>query len=280
MYIYTRYSRIQQIMSMKRQSLGLKLADDLIAEGTSSFTFDEAQRRLARSRTATASVLKRMLDAGLVDRVRHGHYVLRPLGVLGTPSTAEDVALAVGAAFKGMPHRMGYRTALDEHDLLIHPARTIHVAASRMIRARSLSGQSLRVIQEPERSIHIGAMKCGDSWVSDLERALLDAARRPRLVGGAEVLAQAIAAAAADVDVEKLTRHAIDLNWSSAVRRLGSLADALELGQLAGALMPIHPIRADLDLEPGTRLKTVWRDSRWYLRWSRSIEELAAVTEQ
>ena len=267
-------------MSKEKQSLGLALADDLIAEGNTSFTFGEAQRRLARSRSATSNVLRRMLEAGLIDRVRHGHYVLRPLGVLGTPSTAEEVALAVAAAFKGIPHRMGYRTALDEHDLIIHPARSIHVAACKTIRAKSLSGQPLRVIQEPERSIHIGSIKCGDSWVSDLERALLDAARRPKLVGGAEVLAEATAAAAADIDVDKLLRHALELNWSSAVRRLGSVADALELDGLTGVLEPIHDIRFDLDLEPGSQLKTVWRDSRWHLRWSRSIEELAAVTEQ
>jgi len=267
-------------MSGNRQRLGLVLADDLTAEGKTSFTFDEAQQRLARSRTATANVLKRMLDAGLIDRVRHGHYALRPLGVLGTPSTAEDVALAVGAAFANLPHRMAYRTALDEHDLITHPARSIHVASTKTIRAKSLSRQSLRVIQEPQRSIHIGAIRCGSSWVSDLERALLDAARRPKLIGGAEVLAEAIAAAAADVDVDKLMQHAIELNWSPAVRRIGSLADALEVDGLAGALEPIHSIRADLDLEPGFPLKALWRDTRWHIRWSRSIKELAAVKEQ
>jgi len=36
---------------------------------------------------------------------------------------AEDVAIVVGAAFSGHPHRLAYRTALDEHDLLVHPIR-------------------------------------------------------------------------------------------------------------------------------------------------------------
>lgn len=267
-------------MDKKRQSMGLALADDLVAEGMTSFSFKEAQHRLARSPVATASVLKRMLDLGLVDRVRRGHYVIRPLGFLGTPSTAEEIALAVGAAFKNIPHRIGYRSALDEHDLIVHPARTIHVAVSKPIGAKSLSGQALRVIREPENSIPVGAIKCGESRVSDLERSLLDAARRPNLIGGAEVLAQAVTAAAAEVDPEKLTRYAIDLNWPSAIRRLGSLADALELPNLSRTLSPIRPIRADLDLEPGTESKPAWRDSRWHLRWPQSIEEFAAVTEQ
>ena len=66
-----------------------------------------------------------MENAGLIDRVRRGHYAVRQLGVLGTPAAAEDVALSVGAALSGVPHRVGYRSALSEHDLVLHPARTI-----------------------------------------------------------------------------------------------------------------------------------------------------------
>ena len=55
-----------------------------------------------RSKTATANLLKRMQTASLIDRVRRGHYAVRQLGVLGTPAAAEDVALSVGAALKGL----------------------------------------------------------------------------------------------------------------------------------------------------------------------------------
>jgi len=84
----------------------LRLVDDLVADGKTHFTFDEAQQRFGQSPSATGNLLRRMLTAGLIDRVRRGHYVIRQLGVLGTPSVAEEVALAVGAAFAGIPHRM------------------------------------------------------------------------------------------------------------------------------------------------------------------------------
>jgi hypothetical protein len=51
----------------------------------------------------------------------------------------------------------------------------------------------------------MGATPHGSSWVSTLERALLDAAARPELVGGAAVLAEAMVAAGRDVDTERLT---------------------------------------------------------------------------
>lgn len=262
------------------QDTALGLANDLVANGKLHFTFGDAQRRLGRSAAATGNFLKRMQAAGLIDRVRRGHYVIRQLGVLGTPSVAEDVALAVGAAFAGVPHRMGYRTALDEHDLIVHPARSITVATPKQVRTKILSGRPLHIVQEPESRIMVGAIPCGPSWVSDIERALLDAAMRPGLVGGAAVLAEAIATSDEKIDVDKITQYARQLKWAAALRRIGSIADALEFRGLAGRLRPLKPITADLDLEPGAKRPHVWRDSQWRVRWLQTPDELANVARQ
>src|SRR4029450_6332918 len=83
------------------------------------------RRRTGRSPTATANLLKRLASKGLIDRVRRGRYVIRRLGVLGTPAPSEDIAIAVAAVFGGRPHRIAYRSSLDEHDLISHPSRVI-----------------------------------------------------------------------------------------------------------------------------------------------------------
>lgn len=107
---------------------------------------------VGKSKTATANLLKRMVKAGLIDRVRRGHYVVRQLGMLGTPAAAEDVALSVGAALKSVSHRIAYRSALYEHDLVVHPARSIQVAAERRVRTKTLSSRPLQVvIESPEK---------------------------------------------------------------------------------------------------------------------------------
>jgi len=265
-------------MSASSHNTALRLVDDLVADGRLHFTFGEAQQRFGQSPSATGNLLQRMLTAGLIDRVRRGHYV--KLGVLGTPSVAEEVALAVGAAFAGIPHRMAYRTALDEHDLISHPARSVYVATPRRIRAKTLSGRSLHIVREPESSISVGAIACGISWVSGIERALLDAAMRPNLVGGAAVLAEAITTASNRIDVSALTHYAQDLGWAAALRRIGSIADALEVESLAGRLQPLRPLTADLDLEPGANMPRVWRDARWRVRWPQSPSEIASVAKQ
>lgn len=267
-------------MGHETHNAALRLADDLVAEGKTHFTFGEAQQRFGQSPSATGNLLQRMLTAGLIDRVRRGHYVIRQLGVLGTPSVAEEVALAVGAAFAGMPHRMAYRTALDEHDLIVHPARSITVATSRRIRAKTLSGRPLHIVREPESNISVGAIACGLSRVSSVERALLDAAARPNLVGGAAILAEAIATASSRIDVTVLIHYAQNLGWAAALRRIGSIADTLEIGGLAGKLRPLRPLTADLDLEPGGDPPRVWRDAHWRVRWAQSPAEIANVAKQ
>ena len=267
-------------MDLVKQQQGLSLANEMVAEGRSTFTFGEVEQRLGKSKPATANLLKRMEKAGLIDRVRRGHYALRQLGILGTPAAAEDIALSVGAAFKGLPHRVAYRTALYEHDLVVHPVRTIQVAAIRRVRTKTISGHQLQVVVEPLEQLVVGRTPHGSSYVSDLHRAVLDAADRPRLVGGAEVLAEAVAAAAPNLNPDILIDRARLLGYAAALRRLGSIADTLTLHPLADALEPIRGITADLDLEPGSDEPVVWRDKRWRVRWSRTVKELQAVVRQ
>ena len=212
--------------------------------------------------------------------MRRGHYALRQLGMLGTPAAAKDLAMSVSAAFKGLAHRIAYRSALYEHDLLVHPPRAIQVATQRRVRTRALSGRRLQVVIESPEKLDVGRIAQGDADISDLHRAILDAAHRPRLVGGAEVLAQAFAAAASHLKPDILIAYARRLGYAAALRRLGSLADTLVPGSLPGTLEPIQPITADLDLEPGSDEPTVWRDKRWRLRWPRSVDELQAVIGQ
>ena len=137
----------------------------------------------------------------------------------------------------------------------------------------------LRTVIEPPEALEVGRVPWGTSRLSDRHRAVLDAAQRPRLVGGLEVLTEAFAATPA-LHADVLTDHARGLGWVAALRRLGSLADALALEPLAGRLTPIKPITADLDLEPGTDERPVWRDSRRRVRWPRTVDEVLAVIGQ
>ncbi len=266
-------------MAIEQLNIGLQLLDELVAEGKMHFAFGEVADRSDRSRTATANLLARLLRQGLIERVRRGNYAIRPLGVLGTATASEDVLFAVSAGFSNTPHRVAYRTALEELDLLTHPSRSIQVATVKHTRSHSLSGRPLRVVVESPEAISIGATKRGGTFVSDIERALLDAAARPELVGGANVLAEAIVAAGGQAKPEQLVQYAELLNLGAALRRIGSIADALDVTTLAGKLSPLVKPTSDIDLEPGAG-ESVWRDSRWWVRWAQPPSELANVARQ
>ena len=267
-------------MALNTPKNGLSLANELVAEGHSTFTFKEVEQRLGKSKPATANILKRMERAGLIDRVRRGHYAVRQLGVLGTPAAAEDIALSVSAAFVGLPHRIAYRSALYEHDLVVHPARTIQVSTTRRVRTKKISGRWLKAVIEPLEKLDVGRIRYGNSYVSDLHRAILDAADRPRLVGGAEVLAEALAAAVSNLNPDILIDYARRLAYAAPLRRIGSITDAMTLHPLASALVPLKRITADLDLDPGSDEPVAWRDKRWRVRWPRTVDELQAVVAQ
>lgn len=267
-------------MRSKEQSTGLRLLNELVGEGLAQFTSADAVARLDRSPAATGNLLRRLVRDGLLDRVRRGHYAIRQLGMLGTVAAAENILLAVAAGFGEVPHRVAYRTALDQLDLLTHPSRAIQVALTKPTRSETLSGRRLTTVLETDAALGVGAKKQDGVCISDLERSLLDAAARPELVGGVAILAEAIGAAASKgVDVARLRTYARALSWGPALRRIGSIADTLHIVGLADRLEPLTKPTSDIDLEPGSDTSS-YRDSKWWVRWDHPPSELQNVVHQ
>ncbi len=257
----------------------LELLDELAAEGRSAFTLRDVRERLDLKTPAAANLLARLSARGLVDRVAHGHYAIRQIGVLGTSAASEDVTLAVSALFGDRPHRIAYRSALDLLGRLTHPSRVIQVASPQRVRIETLSDRPFQGVLEPPETVGIGAQREGAAWVSDVERALLDAAARPQLVGGVSALAEALTSGGADA--ARIMEYAQRLGAGAALRRLGSLADSLHVQGLAGRLRPLDTPKADLDLEPGAvAFDAGWRDRIWRVRWSVPREEVLDAIER
>jgi predicted transcriptional regulator of viral defense system len=259
----------------------LQYLDDKLASGDARLTTREVQQRLGLSAQSTSNLLARWREAGLVDQVARGHYAIRQLGLLGTRAASEDIALAVGAFFGGEPHRIAYRSALDYHGLLTHPARAIQVACPRRVTAEKLSGRPLRTILEPQEAVLIGADDAGHgARVSSVERSLLDAAMRLDLVGGATVLAEALSAA--DVNSDVLSQLARDVDASVALRRIGSLADQLRLPGLEQRLgLPKSPANT-IPLDPRSPIEggRTFRDPQWRVVWPTQPRRLAEALRQ
>lgn len=255
----------------------LSILDDFAAEG-SLFSSRALRERLGISPQAASNLLARWQRDGLVERVARGRYAIRPLGALGTRAASEDVALAVAAVFEGQPHRLAFRSALDYHGLLLHPVRSIQVAAPERRHLASISGRRLRVVREAEKTIDIGAVTVtAGARVSSPARALLDAAARPDLGGGPMILAEALHAS--DVNANELALLARELNAGAALRRIGTIADRLDIPELADGLAPLAPPRSDIALDTRDKHRE-WRDPRWHVSWPIRPEDLGQDVRQ
>jgi predicted transcriptional regulator of viral defense system len=252
----------------------LELLDELATEGKDAFTTRDVAARGRLSPQAASNLVTRLVDRGLVDRVARGHFVMRPFGALGTRAAAEDITLAVGAVFAGKPHRIAYRSALDWHGLLEHPSRRIVLAVVKRPGLHELSGRQLRFVVERPGRIGIGATDAGHrARVSSLERTLVESAARPSLAGGIEVVATALARAQPDpMLLEEIARS---LGARSALHRLGSIADTLDLRPLAQKLEPMSSIGRPIQLDPQhTDPGEGWRDEKWGVKWQLQPSEL------
>jgi len=250
----------------------LTFLDKLVAEGRTAFTAAEARDLLGLSAQATSNVLTRLTKAGLLERVAGGRYVIRPIGALGTNAGWDDLGSAVGAVFFGHPHRVGFLTALDHHGLLVRPVRDVQVASSYRPRLKTVSGRPLRLVAESPGTVLEGTEPLGPSRVSNVERALLDVASKPRIVGGASPLAEALSSVQ---HVSGISALAGRLKAEVALRRVGSVATALSFS-VAADIPPI-PWKSVIELEPGAKRGHGWIDKRWGVGWSYPVGELEAV---
>jgi predicted transcriptional regulator of viral defense system len=259
-------------------AVGVVLVDLLAAEGRRDVSAGEVRDRLGLSAQAASNLLARLERDGLVERVRRGAYLLRPLGELGVAALASDrlgeaVVLAVGDRL----HRICFRTALFEHGLLTRGGQRVQVAVSRRLFVDSIGGRSLESIMENPAEIHVGSEPHGDAVVSTVERALLESAQHPRRVGGIAAVAEALAASEPDTAIMAELRGA--LGFDAGLRRLVSLDRLLGLGKLDGLLLPVRSLRS-IPLDPSDERTEGPLDADVGVRWPGAIDELVEVVSQ
>lgn len=254
------------------------LLDQLVAEGRAGISADEARNRLNKSPQATTNILARLVRDGWLERARRGHYLIRNLGYLGVPaSSREELGTLVAAAAGGRLTRVAYATALHEHDLLSRPWHPIQFAVDRRLFVARLGDRPVEAHIESGERLAFGAEPFGPSSISSVERALIESAQRPRLVGGIATVAEALARVG-KVHEATIKQLAGQLGYSAGLRRLVTLNRGLELHNLDG--LKIRPVKVrEIPLDPTDRRTEGHLDERAGIRWPGPVEELRAVID-
>lgn len=263
---------IRELETTVASDRALKLLDRFASEGRTAFTAADVQEAMGLSRQATSNLLHRLSAVGLVDRLAVGRYAIRQIGALGTAAVWDDLGSAVAAVFSGHPHRIGFLTALDHHGLLVRPVRAIQVASPYRPREKTLTSRPLRVVRETGATVLIGTQPLGPSRVATVERALLDAASRPRISGGASRVAEALAAVDGTTELLNLAR---EVDTTAAYRRIGSIATTLSLP--AGRDLEPLPWKTLIELDRTVRREDGWVDKTWGVAWPYPASQLEAV---
>ncbi|MFY9469001.1 MAG: type IV toxin-antitoxin system AbiEi family antitoxin domain-containing protein [Solirubrobacterales bacterium] len=180
-------------------------------------------------------LLRHLADQGWVARLQRGLYATVPLEAEDSQTWTSDpwtVAAAVAA-----PGYIGGWTALHHWDLTDQIFSTVVFVTTRAVprRERSVGPVRLELRHRPQEAM-FGTRRVWRDGVavdiSDRERTLIDCFGDPSLGGGMRHTAEALIAysESADTQWQRLIEYGDQLGNRTAFKRLGYLAEVLELG--------------------------------------------------
>lgn len=263
-------------------STAARLVTELAQREPPVFTLADARRALGASAQVTSNLLSGLVRQGWIVRVRRGVYEVAP--IWATRGSFESDRFAGLSQSLEPPYYVGYRSALELYGWLQQPVvGRLWIAVP----------QPRRLLQTPrDRVVWVVTKADRFDWgvtqrwlgsaklsVSDPERTFLDCLHLPRHAGGITEVAAALIQAWSTLDLDRLTAHLDRLGNTSVVRRLGVLAESVELAEASRLTQRLprrrwrgRPVSLDPSLPAGGEI-----NRRWAVRMNVPANELATV---
>ncbi len=228
---------------------------------------EHVAKELRVPRQRASKILARWTAQGWLRRVGPGAYVAASLDSLGEEHVLDDPWILVPALFD--PAYIGGRTAAEYWDLTEQLFRDIVVITAQPVRKKTLlrHGASFSLKHKDQASL-FGTKSV---WrhqtkvqVSDVHRTIIDMLDDPALGGGIQHVTDCLSAYARrdDRDFNKLIDYAVRLGNGAVFKRLGFLAQHLEISDfpVEGCLAQLTAGKSKLDPAlPCPRISTKWR---------------------
>ncbi|MDP9340671.1 MAG: hypothetical protein M3Q23_00905 [Actinomycetota bacterium] len=267
---------------MNERAVTAKKAVQRLADaGLRLFTIDDLVDQTGLDRRAATHLAYRMARAGLTRRLRRGRYALLEPADWEQETFLTNWYLAAAHLVAPGPYYLAYYTAMELHQMLQHPLRTVFVAVPRAralvtlgtTRIRFVTVKRERLFGFEERQVEAGRAVN----VADLERTFLDAVDRPDLCGGIEEVFRGFARRHRDLNGDRLLKYVGRFDRPAVTKRLGFLLEAAGVGdpellweieRLAGRTRHYYP------LVKGQEVEGADRNKRWELLINTDLQKL------
>jgi predicted transcriptional regulator of viral defense system len=241
------------------------------------FTPAEAAAATGETHERAARLLRHLAEQGWVARLRRGLYVTVPLDAEDPERWSADPWVVATAAFA--PGYVGGWTAVHHWDLTDQIfATTVFITARPVPRRQREIGGARFELRHRSESTLFGTRRVWRERVpvdiSDHERTLLDCLDDPSLGGGLSHTAEALSTYADDsrVSWDRLVEYADRLDNRTAFKRLGFLAEKLELGDRGLVETCLARISAGVGRLDPAQPEVGPVDRRWGLRINARVD--------
>src|SRR6266508_4773803 len=119
----------------------------LAADGTEFFTLADLRERLEVTAPQARQLAYRLTRRNLIKRVKRGLYaILPPADWQEGTGAGINRYWAAANAVRGEPYFLAYYTAMELHDMLQHPLRTVFVAVTKQHRPLTFGTAQVRFV--------------------------------------------------------------------------------------------------------------------------------------
>ena len=178
----------------------------------------------------TRNILSRLVRKGWLQRLQRGRYMVVPLEAGPERNWSENAWIVASHLIH--PAAVAYWSALHYWAMTEQVPRIVFVQSTRRKRPARVSGVRFRFVTLSQSRFFGVSRRTLDGkvfYVTDREKTMLDAAARPDLSGGIGQLAEALRSSVGEMNWERLDQYLIRWGGGTPVKRLGYLADALEI---------------------------------------------------
>jgi predicted transcriptional regulator of viral defense system len=175
------------------------------------------------------SFVRKLVDRGLVTRLKPGLYILVPFEMGRDREYMGDPFLVAKALVGGENYYLSHATAMEIHQMVTQPQLVVYVSTPERLPPRAIMGTEFRFVFCRNKSlfgiVEHWVTKQEKVQVSDLERTVIDGLKRPEYCGGLTEVAKGLWMQQHRMSPERLIRYAIRLKMGAVIRRLGFLLE-------------------------------------------------------